>query len=204
MYHWTILHKPDTHLVKSVHKVQTEMFHSSDWICQVRQDLDNLKIELSDEEIADMSKSCFRKLVDSRIRTKCTSYLQELINKHKKTKNLVPGGPFKEYLRSEKLTTKQKQLLFCLRVGSVDTKSNMKSQFKDKMGCRYCLSSELEDYGHLRRCSSIITSHELKAESDQVHESHIFSDFQCQIRAVKFYEKVFNKIQIIKTRGAQA
>ena len=77
--------------------------NGSDWVSQVRQDLIACEIFHTEEEIKKMSKFKFKKLVNSRIKLNCRSYLTELQMKHSKTMYLHQESSMKEYLNSDQL-----------------------------------------------------------------------------------------------------
>ena len=59
MFFWSLLNKPETELAKQVLLAQMIAPTKDDWICQVRKDLDDFNIELTDSEISKMKKETF-------------------------------------------------------------------------------------------------------------------------------------------------
>ena len=90
-----------------------------DWILQVRNDLEMLKINYTFEEIKSMSKSAFKKYVKNKIKMYAFQYLQEERRKQNKCR-YVDYNKFEmqDYLKSDLLTTYQKKLCFQLRTSS--------------------------------------------------------------------------------------
>ena len=72
-----------------------------------------------------------------------------------KVKNLTKFC-FQNYLTSDKLSTKDKKLLFSLRTRSIDVKTNYRNKYQFDMHCRLCKSAnEEESEIHLLRCEKI-------------------------------------------------
>ena len=129
MYYWTLLNKSPNELVKNVFDVQKEHSVQDDWIEQIEQDLNSLEINLNEEEIKVMKKETFKNGLKKKLREKATNFLMNLKAKHSKTTNLK-SFQLQSYLSSEKLSTKEKKLLFSLRTRSINVKRNYKNKYK--------------------------------------------------------------------------
>ena len=188
--------------MKQVFLIQQKSPQKNDFFLQVKSDLYQLNLKLSDEEIKNMSKLCFRDTVEARIKIECIKYLSGLIKRHTKTKKLSISNEMQQYLKDDSLSCKQQILLFNLRVRSADIKTNYRNKFKNNMNCRYkCGLEKEEDMGHLLRCSSLITNDVLKYEASQVDANHIYGSYDQQIKVISVYEKIFRRIEIMKLRG---
>ena len=60
LFYWTILNKQDSELVKQVYNIKKIQPVKNDWCLTVAEDLKNLNIELSEEEISKMKKRKFK------------------------------------------------------------------------------------------------------------------------------------------------
>ena len=113
MYYCNILQMDDAELVKRVFIAQKLSPCKDDWIHQLREDLAECNITLSEEEIKSMKIFTFRKLVNEKISELSIKYLLSLKIKNNeeksKSKNIWPSTNMKEYLRSNKLSTEEKQ-----------------------------------------------------------------------------------------------
>ena len=95
--------------MKEVFEAQ-KMFKSKDcWIEQVENDLKACEINLTDEEIKNLSKFQMKKLVLSGIKIRSQEFLMKLKDSHVKTEQLVPSDEIQEYLITEELTTAEKK-----------------------------------------------------------------------------------------------
>ena len=111
MYYWTLLNKSDDELAKQVFNIQNKFSVKDDWVNQVKLDLNELEIQITEEKIKGMKYEEFKKIVRTKLDEKFLDYLLLLKASHTKTENLTSYS-LQEYLKSENLTFKQKQLLF--------------------------------------------------------------------------------------------
>ena len=107
-----------------------------------------------------------------------------------KSKNLN-SYKLQSYLKTDKMTTKQKKLLFSLRTRSVDVKSNYKSKYKFNMQCRLCEKFE-DSEKHYLECEKILENIGSNVDLTRAKYEDIFSsDLRDQISITKIYEQVF-------------
>jgi hypothetical protein len=140
-----------------------------------------------------MSKYKFKKLVDSRIRLKGRKYLTELQMKHSKTMFLHQDNQMKEYLKTDELTLKEKQMLFKLRVKMTPNKTNFQNKYKNNLSCTLCkdINSE-ESLPHLLQCPFLSSDPQLVPDIKFIRCEDIFGSLENQVRAVKVWVKIFN------------
>ena len=191
MYYWTILKKPKTELVKRVFLALKEFPVKDDWLQQVKADLVDCDIILTETQIRSMSRYSFKSLVDKKIKERASSYLIGLQMKHSKSQYLHQNPAMKSYLTSDKISTRQKQLLFKLRTGTTPNKTNFRNQFKNNLSCILCQDPHSEEsLSHLLRCTYIENIPEL-SESTKIQCEDIYGPLESQITAVKVWEKIF-------------
>ena len=189
MYYWNILQKDETEIVFKVFKTQTLMPVKNDWVLQLKNDLEECDIKLSDEQIRCMKKERFKSLVLIKIKTLAKKYL--ISRRGSKSENLKHVNYMKEYLKSPHLNTEEKRLLFALKTRGVNVKTNFKNMFsKTNMSCRLCKSNEEESEIHILKCSEIVKDKSLKDEISKISYSDIFGTIDEQIKAVKVLKKV--------------
>ena len=133
LYLWDILQKNDSELVHKVFQSQKIFAVKNDWVLQIRSDLEECKINLSEYEISKMSKYSFKKLIKENIRIIAANYLISLKQKHSKSENLNYSKEMQVYLRNESLKIKDKKLLFRLRNRLVDVKTNFRNKYINGM-----------------------------------------------------------------------
>ena len=112
-------------------------------------------------EIANLSKSQFKKYIEYQINFKAYSELkkskkskvQQILNTIRLDKNY--NLEMQPYLKSNVLTTQLKQLLYSLRTRNFDVKTNYRTMHEADMRCRLCLeeNSEEDEVHVFEKCS---------------------------------------------------
>ena len=148
---------------------------------------------MSENEIKCMKKEAFKKYLKAKLFEKATKFLFKIKAKHSKSANLNTFG-LQKYLISEKLSTKEKKLLFSLRTRSVNVKTNYKNKYKFNMQCSLCGDpSESESETHLLNCTKILESIDNATEVQNASYKHIFSEnIEEQVAITKIFAKVRN------------
>ena len=143
MYLRTILQKKEDELVSKVYQAQKIFPIKDDFVNQIKEDMDEIGLDLDDDTIKNMKKATLKNLVNDKIREASHSYLVIKKEGCSKLVNLPSSFSFKEYL-STRLSTSEKQLLFKLRTHMIQVKCNYPSMFKDDLLCRLCDSNSDE------------------------------------------------------------
>ena len=191
MYLWSILHKKEDELVRQVFNVQRLMPTKGDWWPQAEKDILFLNLNLSIEEISEMKKMKFKKLVNTAIRDVAKEYLFGLKSKHTKLSNMKNEFRMQTYLTSEKLSTEEKQLLFRLRTRTFDCRSNYKNLYKSDLLCPLCKSEDSQE--HLLNCDGITEGIDI----EKVKYLDIFDSYQKQETAAKVFLKISRKRKLL-------
>ena len=156
LYLWNILHRNEDELVNRFLSAQQIWTSKKDWIQQVRKNMKEINLNLTDTQIMGMSYETFRRQIKIKIEMHVANYLKIIQDSHSKTRNLIMNG-FRpaDYLTSPDLTKEQVQVLYKLRNEMIDVKMNFGSFHKDNKWCRTCyLFPETQE--HLLQCSGII------------------------------------------------
>ena len=192
MFYWELLRKGGHELVKRVFKATKEFKDKTDWVSQVEEDLSSCDINLTEDEIAKMSRWKFKKIVQRKIKEQTETYLTELQMKHTKSSLLQQGPTMQEYLKSEKLSTKQKQLLFKLRSSVTPNKANFRQMYENDLSCILCKDpNTVENLQHLRECPYLVGQPKLADQLKSIKCEDIFGQLSEQIKAVQVWGKVF-------------
>ena len=129
------------------------------------------------------------------MKEKTTEFLFNLKNKENwsKSKNLNTYK-YQDYLLTNRLTTKQKKLLFSLRTWTIDVKTNYKSMHTFNMLCRLCKKEE-DSEKHYLECDVIRENIDHSIDLTQAKYENIFSsDIEDQILITKIYDQIFKTI----------
>ena len=119
-------------------------------------------------------------------------YLTELQVKHSKSQYLHQGQQMQEYLCTDRLTIREKQLLFKLRSLVTPNKANFRKKYENDLICILCGDiSSVETLHHFLMCSYLTSQHLLGSELKLIKYEDIYGKLSDQIRAVKVWDKVF-------------
>ena len=152
LYYWHLLHRDKDELIYKFYSAQKYLPSEGDWILQVKKDLTDLNLELSDSEIRSMSHYQFKKLIRNKIEELAIAYLES--QKKQKTHKLdIKTFKPQEYMLSKNLSIAEVQNLFKIRNHMIDVKENFKSSHEN-MYCRLCLIQR-ETQDHLISCPKI-------------------------------------------------
>ena len=153
---WYLINDKEESLLKRFFKAQCDQPIRGDWVSTVKQDLAELEINLSFEEIEKISKEAFKDLVKQKVRKGAFEYLQKVQHTHSKDKNLSYNElDLQMYLKSgtNKMTIKEKSFTFALRSRTIDVKCN-KLQGQMNVKCRLGCDQD-ESQPHLLHCSAL-------------------------------------------------
>ena len=96
---------------------------------QQSQDKVALNINLTDEEIEEMSKAKFKKIVDYKIENYALQQLNELKSKHSNSQYLqLTSFKTATYLLDDRFTKKESQMIFKLRSKTLNVEANFENQ----------------------------------------------------------------------------
>ena len=111
-----ILNQKEDSLLYNCFDAQLKEPMVGNWILQVKNDLVELKINLTFDEINSQSKFTFRKIVKNSVTKRAFSYLMEAKSKQKKCCDIkFDELKIKAYLSTEKLDIRQKRTCFQMR-----------------------------------------------------------------------------------------
>ena len=194
MYLWHLLQKDDNELIKKVYDTQKVVSTKGDWVEALDKERKELNINASDEDIAKMTKDCFKTLVTNAIEAKALESLNSTASRHSKSTEII-----KKKLSCEKYFTDQSyhksdvELLFALRTRMIQVKANFSSQHKDDIACDVC-KVHVECQEHLLKCHVLKNHVEIP---DDVQYRDLFEDGEKQLRTVKVFKKLLRKREIL-------
>ena len=187
MYYWHILHLDKSELLYKFYVAQKLKANKNDWVTQIIKDKKDLQIEISDEEVARMSKFRFKQLLKDKVNefaTKCFKAIQLKQSKSSKleiSKSIKPA----EYLFSKNLCLEEKQTLFKLRSRTIDVKMNQESAYRNKTWCQTCFLFP-ESQEHIFNCTEIRENMK-DVNINGVNYEMIYGEYEKQEKFVKIY-----------------
>ena len=127
-----------------------------DWVTMVKNDLEELKINLKFEDIKVMKKSEFRAFLKRKIQDKAIEKLEQRKKSHSKVSNIQHGFlEMQTYLKPNKsqVSKEERQLIFELRSRVTEVKMNFKTKYED-LNCKTCKIEE-ETQKHILECTEL-------------------------------------------------
>ena len=187
MYYWQILHSDENELLYKFYLAQSLRPGRNDWVLQIVQDMSDIDLRMSEEEIKKTSKTKFKSIIQTKMNVCIKSYFQKIQAKQSKTSHLKITENFKpaKYLSSRKLNPSEIRTLFRLRSRTISVKDNHSSSYKANMSCRTCfLSTETQE--HVFLCAEI--RRKLPDMTyDEVNYQMIFGKLEDQEKFTKIY-----------------
>ena len=204
LYLHTVLNRGEQDLVKKVYLAQKLVPARHDWANLVKKDKEIYEVDLSDDEIAEMSKNKYKKYIEVQVNKRSfeelmsskKSKVSRIVESIDKTKVREYKLPIQEYLKTNDLSKEMKIVLFSLRSREYDLKVNYKSMYENNMQCRICQKEDsIEDEEHtFFQCESLIDIGDI----DRNHKvDHIFGDLKQQLSVMQHIMEVTRKRNII-------
>ena len=147
-----ILQQAPESSVAKMYQLQLENPKRGDWASTAKKNLQDLNINLSNEEIRNMSKSTYIKLIRNKCRESAFRYLTN--KRGKKGKDIEYRSlKMSEYLLPNKeLSVEQQRNIFEIRNNMTNIKSNFCSE-KDNIA--KCICGEIETVTHIYYCEQL-------------------------------------------------
>ena len=194
--HYILSDKEDS-LLSKVFRAQCEKPVRGDWVNTVRNDLEELNLNLDFEQIKSNTKESFKRIVKEHVNAEAFKYLKNLQQTHSKARPIQYSNlSLQSYLKADSdMTTKEKSFTFSIRTRMIDLKSNFKEGQKN-LNCRLCDKHE-ETQQNLLICTALDTDEPVNAN---------YSDLFCAEKG-KIYnismllKKKFEMFQHIQVQG---
>ena len=150
-----ILNEDENSLIFTFFMAQLEQPSRQDWCQTVIEDLKTLKINLTLNELRNLEKSKFKKLIKDKIEEEALKYLNSVKAKHSKVLHIKHSKMMvQDYLRPEDtISINEAKFLFLLRTRMLDVRANFEGKYKDLM-CPACKLVE-DTQHHLIECSKL-------------------------------------------------
>ena len=186
-----ILNKDKNELISRVYFAQKRKPLKDDWYLTVKNDLEELDIQLSENELIRMPKNKFKKFLRAKVSEAAFKYLQKLGSGHKKGRNIhYLKLEMQNYMTSHQLNNDEKVLLFKLRTEMTNVKGNFSGMFTDVI-CDLCDENTPQTDYHLLECLKIVDMCPELCDDNSVEYEDIYRDIDSQIQAVKIYKAIY-------------
>ena len=192
MYLHHISRRPKDELIRRFFEAQKLKESEGDWTETVFENLKEIGLKISFDEIAMMTKKKYKKLIKKQIAQKTFNDLKTLKQTHTKMENTeYEKFEVQEYLRANSgLANNEKHLLVSLRTRMTKVRKNYKNMYEDHL-CQLCKAEE-DDQSHLFRCEYLLNNCKELAENISVEYEDIFSTTKKQVEAAKLLIKIWD------------
>ena len=163
-----ILHENQGSMIHRFFESQRKNKSSKDWVTTILRDIKELNLDMEIEDIRRMKKDLFMNTVKRKVQHKTLKDLENLKEKHSKTKHLKhPVLKLQDYLKpgNMKSTKDECQLIFKLRSRITALKLNQKNSY-ESYECEVC-KVEDESQEHVFECVKLI---EMQKDDDNEGE----------------------------------
>ena len=158
-YLWYLIHNKEGSLLKTFFEAQCDQPIRGDWVSTVKQDMADLDIRMSFEEISNTTEEAFKDIVKEKVQNLALVYLKNLQTMHSKSEKLCYDNlSLQDYLRSgtNSMTIKEKSFCFAARSRMLDVRCNRlhgQIHLKCRLGC-----DTSENQNHLLVCDALSDS----------------------------------------------
>ena len=190
-----VLNRPESEIIRKVYEVQKNIPTKNDWFGVVKQNMEDLKINLSDKEISQMSKQKFKKIVNSAVEKAAIDHLNKIARSHSKSENLIKTSlKREEYFEDKRFTKSETELLFAFRTRTVrGIKSNFPSQYGRILTCELCQIAVCCQE-HLLSC--VILKDHINIPND-VNYTDLFGNTDKQLKLIRILRMLLRKREIL-------
>ena len=136
-YLHNIIKRDNKELVKRVYNVQKENPSKGDWSTMVREDMEGIGLRIDEQQIRQMSKNQFKKVVRNLVEKAAFRYLQEQKSRHTKVKNIEYNElKLQPYLESEEAAVLMNIRGQCINGVKMCFKTTFENDKYCKLGCQ--------------------------------------------------------------------
>ena len=163
-----ILNEEQDSLINKVLQAQINVPSKNDFILGVEEDLDDLEIYLSLEDIKNLSKELLRNFIKQKVDEKALLFLNQRKLKHSKVLHIKHEKlEMQEYLCPSNVRSLElSKFLFSARTRMLDIGANFSNKYSNKVKCKLGCE-ELDTQQHLLQCSRL-------SDNDLVQTNRIY------------------------------
>ena len=193
MFYQYILKQDKNSLFYKFYQKQCVQAAKNDWCLTVKQNMEKLKINISEVQVQNMSKSSFKKIVSEAVKKEAFEYLIKLKNSHSKVAHIKYGKfEMQDYLVSSQVSPDQAKFTFMCRSRMLLVRANFKGSSKT-LSCPICEKvTEYDSQAHLLVCT--ILNHNVLTYVDLPNYDDLFGkNLEKKIAVVRLLKENFQK-----------
>ena len=148
-----LLNRPEQELLYRFFMAQLRDPTEDDWCLTVQDDLQQLNITLSFDDIKALKKEKYKSIVKEAIEKKAFQDLQKMKENHSKGKEIVYGSlQMRKYLTSTNISVEKAKLLLQLRSRMAPFRENYRGMYPSDSTCPLCESGTADTQQHIIAC----------------------------------------------------
>ena len=194
LYLHAILQRDRNEMIAKIYEAQKLKPSPGDFINLVKTDFETIGLEMNEQEIRQISKQKFKKIIKSKITNAAFTYLKSLQSNHSKMKNLrYERFEISKYLNSPMFSKNNRCLLLALRTRTLrGIRSDFPGLYKDNLCPLGC--GEQDTIPNILTCKVISQYHNSDSVTqEKVQYDDIFSDnIQKQKQITELFEKLLD------------
>jgi hypothetical protein len=170
-----LLNLKENEMLYSVFKAQWKYPTKDDWTVQVQKDLQDLKIDMSLEEMKKKSQWSFKRLVKIKSKEYTLDYLLDLKEQHRKMDSLeYTELKLQEYLKDDEIPVVEARNLYRFRTRVAKFKLNFKNSY-ESIACPLCLVQP-DTQVHCVQCPEVKNKIDVQGDYRDIFTERISTD----------------------------
>ena len=197
-----LLAQDENTIISKVFQKQKQEGHKKDWVARIKMDLDELRLDITFEEIQKTSKMVWRNTIRKYIEENAFRNLEIMKQTHSKVKELkhirlkiqdyfLPNG-------IKNITKQDIQLIFQMRSQVTNLKQNMKGKY-ETFECRACLV-ENESQTHVYECKEIWKKRNISNIENPCYENIIWGNVIQKIKVARIFHENLKILETIREK----
>ena len=199
--HYILTQDEDT-IIYKVFQKQNQERHKKDWVSSVVMDLDEIRLNVTFEEIKKTSKMTWRNTIRKFIEKNAFRKLERMKQTHSKVKDIKHIKlKMQDYFLPNSIknvTMQEIQLIFQMRSKVINLKLNMKSRY-ETLECQACLL-ENESQQHVYECEQIWSKRDIKNIEKPMYENIIWGNVIQKIKVARIFNENMKILERIREK----
>ena len=193
MFYHYILNEDSESLLHKFYKVQARNPVKNDWSLTIQENLNHLKISLTENQIQNMSKIAFQRIVKESVQTAAFYYLVKVKDTHSKVAHISYDTlRMQDYLEPSIFSADLAKFTFQCRSRMLVVGENYK-QGQNVTICPLCnVSSELDSQSHLLQCIKLNPSN-IADNVTPIYEDLFSQDIKKKQAVAEFLKRNYTK-----------
>ena len=195
-----LIHQKSDSMIKRIFEKQSRNRTPKDWITTVLKDIEELELNVTFEEIKQMSKQGWKNMVKASIKDKTFQTLEAVKQNHSKVRKLKHEKlELQSYFKPNKQVCSKEdiEMIFKLRSNMTNVKMNSK-YLHETYECTMC-SIEEESSEHIYLCNEIWNIKGKNKENIPNYESILNGSMKQKIEIAKIFNENMKILEKVKT-----